>query len=159
MHIYVKISYLWYKSDVLETSLASCHVARGSTVNWSTVRFGAPRTENQPITRFSVATVFTIRCAPDCPVHSRTEGNQSLPNGAPTAPRSLGAIKGTPRRMKHHTKHHLNILRHRDTVITLEFELYYDVLFLVLLSQLASMCCCDFFFSLVCVSTPLMKVA
>jgi hypothetical protein len=48
--------------------------------------------------------------APDCPVCPRTEGNQSLPNGAPTAPGSLGAIKGTPRRMEKYTKHPLNIL-------------------------------------------------
>jgi hypothetical protein len=53
-------------------------------------------------------------------VYPRTEGNLSLPNGAPTAPRSLGAIKGTPRRMEHHTKHPLNILRHRNTVVMLE---------------------------------------
>jgi hypothetical protein len=53
-------------------------------------------------------------------VRPRTEGNQSLPNGAPTAPRSLGAIKGTPRRMEHYTKHPLNIIRYRDTVTTLE---------------------------------------
>jgi hypothetical protein len=34
--------------------------------------------------------------APDYPVRPVTEGNHSLPNGAPTAPRSLWAIKGTP---------------------------------------------------------------
>jgi hypothetical protein len=49
----------------------------------------------------------TIRCP-------RTEGNYCLPNGAPTAPSRLGAIKGTPRRMEQDTKHILNILRHRD---------------------------------------------
>ena len=38
--------------------------------------------------------------APDCPMRQRTEGNQSLPFGAPTTPSSLGAIKGTPRRME-----------------------------------------------------------
>jgi hypothetical protein len=38
--------------------------------------------------------------APDCLVRPRAEGNQSLSNGAPTAPRSLGDIKGTPRRME-----------------------------------------------------------
>jgi hypothetical protein len=36
------------------------------------------------------------------------------PNGAPMAPRCLGAIKGTPRRMEQYTKHLLNILRRRD---------------------------------------------
>jgi hypothetical protein len=46
--------------------------------------------------------------APDCPVRRQTEGNQSLPNGAPTA------IKGTLRRMEQNAKHPLNILQHRD---------------------------------------------
>jgi hypothetical protein len=45
-------------------------------------------------------------------VHPRIEGNQGLPNGAPTAPRSLGTIKGTPRRMEQYTKHPLNILQY-----------------------------------------------
>jgi hypothetical protein len=62
----------------------------------------------------------TVQCASDSPVHPRTEGNQSLPIGAPTTPRSLGAIKRTPRHMEHYTKHPLNILRHRDTAVTLE---------------------------------------
>jgi hypothetical protein len=39
--------------------------------------------------------MFTVRCALDSPGHPWTEGNQGLPNGAPTAARSLGAIKGT----------------------------------------------------------------
>jgi hypothetical protein len=54
-----------------------------------------PRTRNQPITRFSACALFIVRCAPDSSVHPRTEGNQSLPNGAPTASRSLRTIKGT----------------------------------------------------------------
>jgi hypothetical protein len=52
--------------------------------------------------------------APDCPLRPRTEGNQSLPNGAPTAPKSLGDIKRTPRCMEQYTNHRLNILRHCD---------------------------------------------
>jgi hypothetical protein len=52
--------------------------------------------------------------APDCLVRPRTEGKNCLPNGAPTAPSCLGAIKGTPRRMEQNTKHLLNILRRRD---------------------------------------------
>jgi hypothetical protein len=45
--------------------------------------------------------IVTVRC----PVHtgqSRAHANKEgfgLPNEAPTAPRSLGAIKGTPRRI------------------------------------------------------------
>jgi hypothetical protein len=52
--------------------------------------------------------------APDCLVHPRTEGNKGLPNGAPTTPRSLGAVKGIPRRMELQTKLSLNILQRRD---------------------------------------------
>jgi hypothetical protein len=38
--------------------------------------------------------------APDCPVHQSTEGKDSLPELLSTASSCLGAIKGTPRRMK-----------------------------------------------------------
>jgi hypothetical protein len=62
-----------------------------------------------------VRVLFTVRCAPDTPVRQRTEGNNGLPNEAPTAPSSLGAIKGTPRRMEQYTKPPLNILRRLDT--------------------------------------------
>jgi hypothetical protein len=41
-----------------------------------------------------------------------------LPNEAPTAPRPLGAIKGTPRRMKQYTNPPLNILRRLDSTST-----------------------------------------
>jgi hypothetical protein len=40
--------------------------------------------------------LFMSGGAPDCPVRQRTEGKNCLPNGAPTAPSCLGAIKGTP---------------------------------------------------------------
>jgi hypothetical protein len=56
--------------------------------------------------------------APDRPVGPRTEGNYGLPNEAPMAPSCLGAIKGTPRRMEHHTKSPLNILRRLDSAST-----------------------------------------
>jgi hypothetical protein len=46
----------------------------------------------------------------DCPVCPQTECNYGLPNGAPTAPSCLGAIKRTHRRMEQYTKHLLNIL-------------------------------------------------
>jgi hypothetical protein len=134
--------------------MASCHVGRGPTVTWCTGRSGAARTGNQPSTRFSVAALFTVRCAPDIPVHPRTVGNQSLPNGAPMAPRSLGDIKHTPRRMQHYTQasfEHPKTPRHCDHARAL---IVWDsgkclscnsiVLFLVLLSQLVSVCCCDF---------------
>jgi hypothetical protein len=38
--------------------------------------------------------------APDCLVHQPAEGKNGLPNEAPTAPRPLGSIKGTPRRLE-----------------------------------------------------------
>jgi hypothetical protein len=66
------------------------------------------RTGNQPIRDFVAIALFTIQYAPDSHVHPRTEGNQGLQIGAPTALRSLRAIKGTSRRMEHHTKHPLN---------------------------------------------------
>jgi hypothetical protein len=56
--------------------------------------------------------------APDCPVRHPTEGKNCLPNGIPMAPSCLGAIKGTPRRMEHNTKHSLSILRRLDSANT-----------------------------------------
>jgi hypothetical protein len=47
---------------------------------------------------------------PDCPVRHPTEGKISLPRMPPTAPSSLGAIKGTPMRMEELPKHTLSIL-------------------------------------------------
>jgi hypothetical protein len=44
--------------------------------------------------------LFMSGDAPDCPVRHPTEGKDSFPNEAPTAPRPLGAIKGTPRHLK-----------------------------------------------------------
>jgi hypothetical protein len=62
--------------------------------------------------------LFMSGGAPDCPVRHPTEGKNCLPNGIPTAPSCLGAIKGTPRRMEHYTKHSLNILRRLDSANT-----------------------------------------
>jgi hypothetical protein len=63
-----------------------------------------------------------------CTVHVRwctglsgaptTEGKNCLPNGAPTTPCFLGAIKETPRRMEQYTKPPLNILRSLDSTST-----------------------------------------
>jgi hypothetical protein len=44
--------------------------------------------------------------APDCLVRHLTEGKDSLPCWPPTAPRCIGAIKGTPRRMEESTQAH-----------------------------------------------------
>jgi hypothetical protein len=48
--------------------------------------------------------------APDCLARHPTEGKNCLPRIPPTAPSSLGAIKGTPRRMEESPKHTLSIL-------------------------------------------------
>jgi hypothetical protein len=56
--------------------------------------------------------------APDYPVCQPTEGKNCLPNGDPTTPSYLGAIKGTPRHMEHNTKPSLNILRRLDSANT-----------------------------------------
>jgi hypothetical protein len=53
--------------------------------------------------------------APDCPVHHPTEGKFGLPSWPPTAPRCLGAIKGTRRRMEEIHKLTRNILRLPDS--------------------------------------------
>jgi hypothetical protein len=84
----------------------------------------------------------TVRCAPDsvrcangsksangrlrqirkeirtgqCPVRQATEGKNCLPGLLSTAPSCLGAIKGTPRRMKENTKHSLSTLDHSHSI-------------------------------------------
>jgi hypothetical protein len=76
------------------------------------------RKGNLPIRGFSAAyyaRTVHYPVAPDSPVHLQTEGKSCLPNGAPTAPRCLEAIKGTPRRMEQYTKPPLNILRRLDS--------------------------------------------
>jgi hypothetical protein len=110
-------------------------------------------------------TLFTVRCAPDSPVHPRTEGNHSLPNRAPTAPSSLGAIKGTPRRTEHNTKHLLNILQcqdftnihlvHSDRDSSTSLSCNSAVLFCVLILVLC-VCCCYNSRSCVCFYSSLL---
>jgi hypothetical protein len=56
---------------------------------------------------------------PDCPMHQSTEGKICLPGLLSTAPSCLGAIKGTPRRMKDNTKHSLSIPKHQDSISAL----------------------------------------
>jgi hypothetical protein len=62
--------------------------------------------------------LFMSGGAPDYPVRQLTEGKNCLPNGDPTAPSCLGAIKGNPRRMEQYTKPPLNILRCLDSANT-----------------------------------------
>jgi hypothetical protein len=60
--------------------------------------------------------------APDCPVRQATEGKNCLPELLSTAPSCLGAIKGTPRRMKKKTKHSLSTLDHSHSILTHLFD-------------------------------------
>jgi hypothetical protein len=61
--------------------------------------------------------------APDCPVGQATEGKNCLPGLLSTAPSCLGAIKGTPRRMKEHTKHYLSTLDHSHSILAHLFDI------------------------------------
>jgi hypothetical protein len=92
--------------------------------------------------------LFTVRCAPDSPVHPWTEGNNGLPNGALTASSCLGAIKGTPRRMEQHTKPPLNILRCLDFAGTHSVHRIWDLItclrcVVCSVINLCACCCCD----------------
>jgi hypothetical protein len=62
--------------------------------------------------------LITVRWCTELSGAPRTESNNGLPNGAPTTPCCLGAIKGTPRRMEQYTKPPLNILRRLDSTNT-----------------------------------------
>jgi hypothetical protein len=62
--------------------------------------------------------LFMSGGAPNCPVRQPAEGKNCLPNGDPTAPSCLGAIKWTPWHMEHYTKPPLNILRRLDSATT-----------------------------------------
>jgi hypothetical protein len=63
--------------------------------------------------------LLDVRCAPDSPVHPRTEGNQGLPNEGATAPLALGAINRAPMRLYQIHKHTLSTLQLRDSATTL----------------------------------------
>jgi hypothetical protein len=62
--------------------------------------------------------LFMSGGATDYSVRHPIEGKNCLPNGSPMTPSYLGAIKRTPRRMEHYTKHSLNILRRLDSANT-----------------------------------------
>jgi hypothetical protein len=66
----------------------------------------------------TVRVLFSIRCAIGQSGAPTIESKNCVPNGVPTAPSCLGAIKGTPRRMKHYTKPPLNILRSLNSANT-----------------------------------------
>jgi hypothetical protein len=65
--------------------------------------------------------------APDCPVRQSIEGNNCLPGMLSTAPSCLGAIKGTPRRMKEDTKQPLSIVDHSHFILAHLFDILSDL--------------------------------
>jgi hypothetical protein len=93
---------------------------------------------------------------PECPVRHPTEGKFSLPRMPPTAPRCLGAIKGTSRRMEELPKHTLSSLSlpHSvsahliDFVSDLSSVLVVNSLCFIRAQALACVCsyCCGFVF-------------
>jgi hypothetical protein len=104
--------------------------------------------------------LFMSGGAPDCPMSPRTEGKNCLPNGAPTAPSCIGAIKGTPRHMEQYTKNLLNILRCRYLAFAHLIHFARDLsTFLSCNSAVLLPCarsrlvCCDSHFG-VCVAIP-----
>jgi hypothetical protein len=117
--------YVGYKSPD-SPMLQSCNGylprRRAPTVIWRTGRSGAPHNRklaNQGILCRVLCSHYSLSGAPpDSPMHRRTKGKNCLPNGVPTAPSCLEAIKGTPRHMEQHTKHSLNILRRLDSANT-----------------------------------------
>jgi hypothetical protein len=58
-----------------------------------------------------------------CQVRQATEGKNCLPGLLSTAPSCLGAIKGTPRRMKEYTKHSLSTLDHSHSILAHLFDI------------------------------------
>jgi hypothetical protein len=123
------------------------------TITWCIGRFGAPQNRklaNQGILCRVLCTYYSLSGAPsDSLMHRRTEGKNCLPNGAPTAPSCLGAIKGTPRRMEHNTKPPLNILRCLDSANTHSDHRVWDLSTSWVVSSLH--CVCVLISWLVCV--------
>jgi hypothetical protein len=94
------------------TGLSGVHRTVSSVPSGSRVqRLASPKKEANHA-------LFMSGGAPDCPIRQWTEGKNCLPNGVPTAPSCLGAIKGTPRHMEQNTKPLLNILRRLDSAST-----------------------------------------
>jgi hypothetical protein len=79
-------------------------------VSWNQRSTGAPDSPVPPTGRSSAPpkaegsqSEILDHCTVQCPMHLRTEDNHGLPNGAPTAPRSLRAIKGPLGSTEHYT--------------------------------------------------------
>jgi hypothetical protein len=126
-----------------------------------------PRSRNQPIRGFSAApSTCTVHCLVCTGQSGAFADRRGLPDGSPTAPSSLGAIKGTPRRMEQYTKHPLNILQrrdfanmhlvHRDRDSSTSLSCNSDVLFRVLVLVLCACCCCNSHSCVCCYSSLLL---
>jgi hypothetical protein len=119
------IRVFWTNQKVLTLLFSKFH--KWSLIHWYTRLFGEPtvdrangRQRNQRATRglsrrlvgAPDCPVCTGHCpvsqedrwAPDCPVRHPIESKYCLPKGFPTAPRPLGSIKGTPRRLQQEHK-------------------------------------------------------
>jgi hypothetical protein len=97
----------WPEPTVIKPHRTVFGVPRGSRVQ----RLASPNKERNHA-------LFMSSGASDCPVRLRAEGKNCLPNGAPTAPSFLGAIKRSPWHMEQNTKPLLNILRRLDSAST-----------------------------------------
>jgi hypothetical protein len=95
-------------------------------------------------------------------VHQSTEGKICLPGLLSTAPSCLGAIKGTPRRMKEYTKHTLSILDHSHFVFAHSFDILSDLSSVLVRTLRYSFelkpwpCVCVYCCGLVCVAHPIL---
>jgi hypothetical protein len=156
---------------VSQTRSLQRSVARPAGDMWTSPTVGRSHRTVRCATRAVAATVGFARKGRKsrtvhCPVRPRTEGNYSLPNGAPTTPSCLRAIKGIPRCMEQYTKHPLNILRRWDFAYT---HLVHsvrdlstfpscnsDVLFRVLVSCLARVLLLQLSLLCVCCYSPLL---
>jgi hypothetical protein len=102
------------------------------------------------------------KSAPDCPVRQSTEGKNCLPGMLSTAPSYLGAIKGTPRRMRENKKHTLSILDHSHFVFAHSFDILSDLSSVLVRTLRYSFelkswsCVCAYCFGLVCVDHPIL---
>jgi hypothetical protein len=67
-------------------------------------------------------------------VRHPTEGKNCLSGLLSTAPSYLGAIKGTPRRMKEYTKHNLSVLNHSHSVFAHSIDILSDLSFVLVVN-------------------------
>jgi hypothetical protein len=101
--------------------------------------------------------LFTVRWRTGQSSAPADKEGWELPNEAPTAPRSLVAIKGTPRHMKQHTKPPLNILRCLDSASTHPDHCVWDLSTCWVVNSLR--CVCVLVSWLVCITVLTLALA